>query len=559
MRSIKSLFHRLINLILHVRPVAGHHYPICTTSPTLPPSSLQPDAHPHIWAVWCNKDPCGIITASFTWIILGFADVTIALCILQPWETLSASTATAHFALFNLLVVLAVTSHVRTMTTDPGAIPLHTTPLTLPQPPAPHQPQPPPHLPAVPSCAQCSFSYKPDRAHHCSVCRRCVYKMDHHCPWVNNCVGVGNQKFFVLFCWYVFCCCLHAGTLLVSRIFSCDLHTFANCFDPHYDSSLRLEGGRAPVPAVGGLIAVIVLGVVLVMFGIFTLCMFGAQCYAIAVDKTQIEQWQGQRAVWQQKYRRAHGGLPPQHQQVMVPVAQPATQPVNSNGAAVGGVMMNVDDVRPTHPMRETVNAVGQYAATATLASYPSSTVDNPPSTPSPLPDASHTVEIADDAQETSSLLQLPLPPPLPAVTGTANFKLVCLGSATTSLLSSPVSSLLALLHLILPVPVKWTDYERLLGCSSKHGVFVIAQPRYDFNTHQVAITPRSIHKCLHTRCCLHPQLSDILHLFYCSRVVCVVPAAARSAILSSACRTAERRRQRVRALVAHYAGEGWW
>ena len=481
MLSAKSLYHRVINLVLYVRPVAGHHYPICTTSAMLPPSSLQPDAHPHIWAVWCNQDVCGIITAAFTWLILAYADLTLAACILQPWHGLSASTAAAHFGVFNLLVALAVSSHVRTMTTDPGAIPFHTTPLTVPPAPQPSQP----HLPAVPSCAQCAFSYKPERAHHCSVCRRCVYKMDHHCPWVNNCVGVGNQKFFVLFCLYVFLCCLHAGSLVVSRIWACELSSFASCFDPSYDEAVRLDSGRVPPPAVGGLICVIVLGVVCVMFGIFTLCMFGAQCYAIAVDKTQIEQWQGQREKWQQRYRNAQGRHAPQQQQVMVPVAQPPSQAAHGNGAPAGGVMMNVDDVRPTHPMQETVSAVSQYAATATLASYPPSTVDNPPSTPSPVPEASHTVEIADDSQETSSLLQLPLPPPLPAVTGAANFKLICLGSATTQLTASPVNALLSALHLLLPVRINWPDYERLLSCSSKHGVFVIAQPRYDFNTHQ--------------------------------------------------------------------------
>lgn len=42
-------------------------------------------------------------------------------------------------------------------------------------------------------CANCKL-IKPDRCHHCSVCRRCVLKMDHHCPWVNNCVGHHNYK-----------------------------------------------------------------------------------------------------------------------------------------------------------------------------------------------------------------------------------------------------------------------------------------------------------------------------------------------------------------------------
>lgn len=37
-------------------------------------------------------------------------------------------------------------------------------------------------------CKWCD-KYKPDRAHHCRQCRQCILKMDHHCPWIYNCVG----------------------------------------------------------------------------------------------------------------------------------------------------------------------------------------------------------------------------------------------------------------------------------------------------------------------------------------------------------------------------------
>lgn len=58
-------------------------------------------------------------------------------------------------------------------------------------------------------CKWCAM-YKPDRCHHCRVCRTCILKMDHHCPWIINCVGFNNYKYFYLLllyscisCWYM--------------------------------------------------------------------------------------------------------------------------------------------------------------------------------------------------------------------------------------------------------------------------------------------------------------------------------------------------------------------
>jgi len=47
-------------------------------------------------------------------------------------------------------------------------------------------------------CKKC-ISPKPPRTHHCSVCKTCILKMDHHCPWLNNCVGHYNHRHFFLY------------------------------------------------------------------------------------------------------------------------------------------------------------------------------------------------------------------------------------------------------------------------------------------------------------------------------------------------------------------------
>ncbi|KAJ7625220.1 zf-DHHC-domain-containing protein [Mycena rosella] len=68
---------------------------------------------------------------------------------------------------------------------------------------------------AVTKCRKCGQA-KPERTHHCRICNRCVLKYDHH--WVNQCVGLHNERHFVLFMAYLVLACVSLAATGVPHV-----------------------------------------------------------------------------------------------------------------------------------------------------------------------------------------------------------------------------------------------------------------------------------------------------------------------------------------------------
>jgi palmitoyltransferase ZDHHC13/17 len=65
-------------------------------------------------------------------------------------------------------------------------------------------------------CPDCEI-IRTGRSRHCIVCNLCVDRYDHHCPWINNCVGYNNHNMFLVYlvvqqCSLIFTvvCCIFA-------------------------------------------------------------------------------------------------------------------------------------------------------------------------------------------------------------------------------------------------------------------------------------------------------------------------------------------------------------
>jgi hypothetical protein len=223
---------------------------------------------------WCVKDTCGIVCAVFTWLLLFYGQFCVIAIMMASWSTYTIHQS-INLVFFETFFVLAFCSHVKTMMTDPGAVPKGN--LTE------------EYLARLESerecgtvlykCTKCAC-VRPERAHHCSVCQRCIRRMDHHCPWVNNCVGENNQKYFVLFTLYI--------ALISSQSLYWAIWQFVLCVGDDWQ-------GCSYFSAPATTILLIFLLFESILFAIFTFVMFGTQMSAICSDQTGIESLKKER------------------------------------------------------------------------------------------------------------------------------------------------------------------------------------------------------------------------------------------------------------------------
>ncbi|XP_019272054.1 palmitoyltransferase ZDHHC3 isoform X9 [Panthera pardus] len=278
--------------------IPTHHFRDIERKPEyLQPEKCVPPPHPGpVGTMWFIRDGCGIACAIVTWFLVLYAEFVVLFVMLIPSRDYVYSVING--IVFNLLAFLALASHCRAMLTDPGAVPKGNATkefiesLQL----KPGQ--------VVYKCPKCC-SIKPDRAHHCSVCKRCIRKMDHHCPWVNNCVGENNQKYFVLFTMYIALISLHALIMVGFHFLHCfeedwtnqqqayrlpregtaEARTSLHEIKQPLKSSTECSSFSPPTTV----ILLILLCFEGLLFLIFTSVMFGTQVHSICTDETGIE------------------------------------------------------------------------------------------------------------------------------------------------------------------------------------------------------------------------------------------------------------------------------
>ena len=73
------------------------------------------------------------------------------------------------------------------------------------------------------TCPECKIIKVP-RSRHCYLCGTCVSVFDHHCEWLNQCIGGGNNV-----CFFMFIVCLIYSMVVTATVEVFLVYAAAEC------------------------------------------------------------------------------------------------------------------------------------------------------------------------------------------------------------------------------------------------------------------------------------------------------------------------------------------
>ncbi|RWS28363.1 uncharacterized protein B4U80_09446, partial [Leptotrombidium deliense] len=211
-----------------------------------------------------NCDPCGICCLFTFYAILLYSDFVFVKFFV--FSTQISVFKLLNCVLYQTVVILLTWSHSKASFSDPGIVPTHKNNSDL-RGDTQHSlisPENSCRRAEWSVCSKCE-TYRPPKAHHCRICQRCIRKMDHHCPWINNCVGELNQKYFLQFLFYVGVLCLQTLASILTEYLKREKHSQSK------------------------IIHTVVLLVESLLFGIFVTAVLTDQFQAIFNSETNIE------------------------------------------------------------------------------------------------------------------------------------------------------------------------------------------------------------------------------------------------------------------------------
>lgn len=89
-------------------------------------------------------------------------------------------------------------------------------------------------------CPDCEI-IRTKRSRHCAICGKCVERFDHHCPWVNNCVGAQNHTYFI---WFLISIILTLVSTITCLIYSLNKYGLSYIEDGNCEESTYFIDSR---------------------------------------------------------------------------------------------------------------------------------------------------------------------------------------------------------------------------------------------------------------------------------------------------------------------------